>query len=79
MRAAVVLEFWACSNERETGVQWRPFPGFYIDILRHNREQGCVPDAWAFWSRSDGGLLLQQGKQLNSSKKPQPNSAPAGC
>ncbi len=26
--AAVVLEFWACSNERETGVQWRPFPGY---------------------------------------------------
>lgn len=53
--------------------------GRFLDILRHNREQGCLPDAWAFWSRSDGGLLLQQGKQLNSSTEPQPNSAPAGC
>lgn len=84
MRFVGKLEFWTCSDERETGVQWRPFPGFYIDILRHDREQGCVPDPWAFGSKSDGGLLLQQGKnscgkQLNSSTKSQPNSAPAGC
>lgn len=41
MGAVGVLENWACSDERETGVQWRPFPGFYINILRHDREQGC--------------------------------------
>lgn len=50
IRAVVVLEFWTCSDERETGVQWRPFPGFYIYILRHDREKVCVPDAWAFGS-----------------------------